>query len=116
MSAQPVSSTGAIPMPPLTPEGLRAAVARLVPSRLDELNEHLVHAATQAQELNSITPLRSFTEYWGIVVAVERDPVRAARFHELEAVVDSGLDDEAASAAVTEIGVLIDAARAEVLA
>ncbi|MCA6093915.1 hypothetical protein LE181_17335 [Streptomyces sp. SCA3-4] len=109
MSAQPVSSAGAIPMPPLTPEGLRAAVAQLVPSRLEQLNEHLVHAATQAQELNSLQPLRSFTEYWGIVVAVERDPVRAARFHELEAVVDAGLDPEAARAAVTEIGALIDA-------
>ncbi|MFF4530420.1 hypothetical protein ACFY1P_14195 [Streptomyces sp. NPDC001407] len=116
MSAQPVSPAGAMPMPPLTPESLRAAVARLVPSRLDELNEHLVHAATQAQELDSTVPLRSFTEYWGIVVAIERDPVRAARFHQLEAVVDAGLEPEATRAAITEIGTLVDEARAEVLA
>ena len=115
MSAQPVSPAGAMPMPSPTPEALRAAVARLVPSRLDELNEHLVHAATQAQELDSTVPLRSFTEYWGIVVAIERDPERAARFHALEAVVDAGLDPAGARAALREIGTMVDEARAEVL-
>ncbi|GHC64420.1 hypothetical protein [Streptomyces cinnamoneus] len=69
MSAQPVSSAGEIPMPPLTPEGLRAAVAQLVPSRLEQLNEHLVYAATQAQELNSLQPLRSFTEFGALIDA-----------------------------------------------
>ncbi|MEU3354189.1 hypothetical protein [Streptomyces sp. NPDC037389] len=116
MSAQPESSPAAIPLPPLTPEGLRAAITRLVPSRLEELNEHLVKAATQAQELDSTLPLRSFTEFWGMVVAIERDPVRAARFHQLEAIVDSGLDPEATRAAISEIGALVDAARAEVAA
>ncbi|MFV8130748.1 hypothetical protein [Streptomyces syringium] len=105
MSAQPMSS--------LTLQGLRAAVARFAPSRLGELDEHLAHAATQAQELDSTMPLRSFAEYWGIVVALEREPVRAARFHELESVVDAGLDPAATRAAVTEIGALVDVARAE---
>jgi hypothetical protein len=48
-----------------------------------------------------------------MVVAVERDPVRAARFHELEAVADEGLDPEAGCAAISEIGRIVDAARAE---
>ncbi len=116
MSAQPVSPAAAMPMPPLTPEGLRAAVAQLAPDRLSELSEHLLHAATQAQELDSTVPLRSFTEYWGMVVAIERDPARAARFHALEAVVDAGLDPDAVRDAISEIGAMVDAARAEVRA
>jgi hypothetical protein len=47
------------------------------------------------------------------VVAIERDPVRAARFHELEAIVDDGRDPEAGRAAISEIGAIVDLVRAE---
>jgi hypothetical protein len=73
-----------IPMPAMTPSALRDAVRRLVPSREAEFRAELEQASTWAVEQSSLTPLRAFTMKWGTVVAIERIPERAARFHSLE--------------------------------
>lgn len=104
-----------IPMPELTPDGLRRAVAQITPGALPALVEHLAEAATAAQKGGSLGPLRAFTHRWALHVALERFPRRAARLHELEQLVESGTADPAtARAAVAEIGRLVDEARAEI--
>jgi hypothetical protein len=80
-------------MPELTPDALRAAVERIAPSRVPALTRHLFEATTNAQQTQSLAPLR------------------AARLRELEAIVDAGEQDPAA--AVAEIRAIREAAEAE---
>jgi hypothetical protein len=49
-----------IPMPELTPDALRAAVMRIAPSRIPALTQHLFEATTNAQQTQSLAPLRAF--------------------------------------------------------
>jgi hypothetical protein len=88
-------------MPELTPDALRAAVARIAPSRVPALTQHLFEATTNAQQTQSLAPLRAFVHSWAVFVAVERHPHRAARLRELERIVDSGTEDP--SDAIAEI-------------
>ncbi|MFG3021745.1 DUF6247 family protein [Streptomyces sp. NPDC048254] len=100
-----------IPMPELTPDGLRAAVARIAPSRIPALTQHLFEATTNAQQTQSLAPLRAFVHSWAVFVAVQRHPERAARLRELERIVDAGEQDPAG--AITEIRAIREAAEAE---
>ncbi|MGW0879941.1 DUF6247 family protein [Streptomyces sp. NPDC002671] len=100
-----------IPMPELTPDALRAAVTRIAPSRIPALTQHLFEATTNAQQTQSLAPLRAFVHSWAVFVAIERHPERAARLRELEHVVDAGEQDP--SAAIAEIRALRVAAEAE---
>jgi hypothetical protein len=90
-----------IPMPELTPEALRRAVTRIIPSRIHVFDEHLAEAATNAQQLQSLAPLRTFIHIWATRVAIARHPARAARLDHLEALIKAG--DEASLAAMDEI-------------
>ncbi|WKX70192.1 hypothetical protein [Streptomyces sp. XD-27] len=116
MSSQPVEAAGPlIPMPQLTPDALRAAVAQILPSRLPELNEHLANAATSAQRTSSVGPLRAFTAHWGTVINIERWPQRAARFHACEDLAsDPQADPEAARAAASEVSRILRVASEEI--
>ncbi|WP_335974800.1 hypothetical protein [Streptomyces sp. CA2R106] len=98
-------------MPDLTPDGLRAAVTKIAPSRLPALTQHLFEATTNAQQTASIAPLRAFVHSWAVFVAIERHPARAARLHELERLVDAGTDDP--TDAIAEIRRIRDEAEAE---
>lgn len=100
-----------IPMPELTPDALRAAVARTAPSRVPALTQHLFEATTNAQQTQSLAPLRAFVHSWAVFVAIERHPERAARLRELERIVDAGEQDPAA--AIAEIRSIREAAEAE---
>ncbi|MEU1053465.1 hypothetical protein [Streptomyces sp. NPDC005876] len=112
MSAQSDGPYGPlIPMPELTPEALRRAVARIAPSRLPALTQHLFEATTNAQQTRSLAPLRAFVHSWAVFVAIERHPARADRLRELERIVDAGEADP--SAAITEIQAIREAAEAE---
>jgi hypothetical protein len=104
------SSESPVPMPELTPAALRTAVERLAPDRLPELTRHLFEAATNAQQTQSLAPLRAFVHSWAVFVAIERHPERAARLRELERIVDAGEQDPAA--AVAEIRAIWEAAEA----
>ncbi|MGC5407069.1 DUF6247 family protein [Streptomyces sp. DT225] len=98
-------------MPPLTPESLRDAVARIAPSRLPTLTRHLFEATTNAQQTQSLAPLRAFVHSWAVFVAIERHPARAERLRELERIVDAGEQDP--TEAIAEIRAIRDAAEAE---
>ncbi|MFF7976781.1 DUF6247 family protein [Streptomyces sp. NPDC007905] len=112
MSAQTDGPCGPlIPMPELTPGALRAAVARIAPSRVPALTQHLFEATTNAQQTQSLAPLRAFVHSWAVFVAVERRPERAVRLRELERIVDAGEQDPAA--AIAEIRAIREAAEAE---
>ncbi|GHI06975.1 hypothetical protein AQI88_34370 [Streptomyces cellostaticus] len=100
-----------IPMPELTPDALRAAVARIAPSRVPALTQHLFEATTNAQQTQSLAPLRAFVHSWAVFVAIERHPGRSARLRELERIVDAGEQDPAA--AIEEIRAIREAAEAE---
>ncbi|MET8246160.1 hypothetical protein ABZV31_18090 [Streptomyces sp. NPDC005202] len=80
MSAQTDGLYGPlIPMPELTPDGLRTAVTRIAPSRIPALTQHLFEATTNAQQTQSLAPLRAFVHSWAVFVEIERHPQRAAR-------------------------------------
>ncbi|MEU0665507.1 hypothetical protein ABZ508_05000 [Streptomyces lavendulocolor] len=98
-------------MPELTPDGLRAAVARIAPSRIPALTQHLFEATTNAQQAASLAPLRAFVHSWAVFVAIERHPERAARLRELERIIDAGDQDPAE--AISEIRSIHEAAAAE---
>lgn len=100
-----------IPMPELTPDALRAAVARIAPSRIPALTQHLFEATTNAQQTQSLAPLRAFVHSWAVFVAIERHPERAARLRQLERLVDAGEEDPAQ--AVAEIRTIRETAEAE---
>lgn len=112
MSAQTDGPYGPlIPMPELTPDALRAAVTRIAPSRVPALTQHLFEATTNAQQTQSLAPLRAFVHSWAVFVAIERHPHRAARLRELEAIVDAGEQDP--TLAITEIQAIREAAEPE---
>ncbi|WP_030595309.1 DUF6247 family protein [Streptomyces fulvoviolaceus] len=98
-------------MPELTPEALRAAVTRIAPSRIPALTQHLFEATTNAQQTQSLAPLRAFVHSWAVFVAIERHPERAARLRELERIVDAGEQDPVE--AISEIRAIREAAEAE---
>jgi hypothetical protein len=98
-------------MPDLTPDTLRAAVARIAPSKIPALTQHLFEATTNAQQTQSLAPLRAFVHSWAVFVAIERHPERAARLRELERTVDGTEQDP--TAAIDEIQRIRAAAEAE---
>ncbi|MEU7582626.1 hypothetical protein AB0B50_34160 [Streptomyces sp. NPDC041068] len=98
-------------MPELTPDALRAAVARIAPSRIPALTQHLLEATTNAQQTQSLAPLRAFVHSWAVFVAIERHPQRAARLRALEQLVNAAEQDPAD--AVAEIRRIRDEAEAE---
>lgn len=100
-----------IPMPERTPDALRAAVARIAPSRIPALTHHLFEATTNAQQTQSLAPLRAFVHSWAVFVAIERHPERAARLRELERIVDAGEQDPAE--AIAEIRTIRETTEAE---
>ncbi|MFG3101731.1 DUF6247 family protein [Streptomyces sp. NPDC048182] len=113
MSAQSDGPYGPlIPMPELTPDALRNAVARIAPSRLPALTQHLFEATTNAQQTQSLAPVRAFLHSWAVFVAIERHPARAERLRQLERVVDAGEQDPAE--AIAGIREIREAAEAEV--
>ncbi len=82
-----------IPMPALTPEALRAAVANLTPSRVPAFEQDLVEAATNAQQAQSLAPLRTFVHTWGMFLAIQRRPFLAGRLRHLEEVISEGVEN-----------------------
>ncbi|WP_254712204.1 DUF6247 family protein [Streptomyces sp. TRM64462] len=100
-----------IPMPPLTPEALRTAVERLTPTRVQAFVQDLVEATTNAQQTQSLAPLRTFVHTWGVFVAIQRYPSRAARLSHLEEVISMGVEDP--TDAITEIRKIHAKAEAE---
>ncbi|MFI0818898.1 DUF6247 family protein [Streptomyces sp. NPDC021098] len=102
-----------IPMPVLTPSALRAAVAQIAPGELPTFVEHLDRAVEQAARNGTIAPLRTFLQWWGEFVAIQRYPARAARLRELEVVAEEATDRESLGSALAEMRQIMDAAHRE---
>ncbi|MFD7630783.1 DUF6247 family protein [Streptomyces sp. NPDC059851] len=100
-----------IPMPELTPAALREAVAKIAPSRVPDLTQHLFEATTSAQQTQSLAPLRAFIHSWAVFVEIERHPQRAARLHHLERLIQEGAEDPAPL--LVEIQQILEKAEAE---
>jgi len=111
LPAQPRAGEALMPMPALTPDALRAAVERLTPSRMPAFVRDLIDATTSAQQTQSLAPLRTFVHVWGVFIAIQRYPSRAARLRHLEEVVSGGAEDPAD--AITEIRKIHAEAKAE---
>ncbi|MCX4629606.1 DUF6247 family protein [Streptomyces sp. NBC_01443] len=107
----PMGDGPLIPMPELTVAAVRHAIARIAPSRIHAFDEHLAEAATNAQQTQSLAPLRAFIHVWAINVAIARYPTRAARFHALEALIDAGNEDP--TDALAEIQQILQAAKGD---
>jgi hypothetical protein len=73
-----------IPVPALTLDALRQAVAAVVPSRLPEFFQEIQDAFSQAGDEDSVFPIRHFYQRWGATIAIERRPSVAARLHAAE--------------------------------
>ncbi|WP_149829934.1 DUF6247 family protein [Streptomyces tailanensis] len=116
MSAQAVHHDGPIiPMPPLTRDALREAAKRLSLVDLPQFDLEAGRAFDQAGQTGSTAPLRLFLKRWGVFVAIERDPVRAARLHEAERISQDGAAGEPEfRAAMTEINRILREAEQEI--
>jgi hypothetical protein len=102
-----------IPMPALTLDALRQAVAAVVPSRLPEFFQEIQDAFSQAGDEDSVFPIRHFYQRWGATIAIERRPSVAARLHAAErALADP--DADVRERAIQEAGEIVQAAYHEV--
>ena len=68
-----------LPMPALKLDALRQAVATVAPSRLPKFFQEIQDAFGQADDEDSVFPIRHFYQRWGATVAIERRPAVAAR-------------------------------------
>ncbi|MEV5509203.1 hypothetical protein [Streptomyces orinoci] len=118
MSSQPVHHHNGplIPMPELTWPALRRAVATVAPGRLPEIFEDMQQAFVQAAQESSVGPIRMFHFKWGVIVAIERDPECAVRFHAAEKTFNTTADDGEQQAALMEIADIWQTAEREVKA
>ncbi|MDO0933611.1 hypothetical protein QQY66_18690 [Streptomyces sp. DG2A-72] len=73
-------------------------------------------AFEQASQTGSTAPLQLFLKRWGVFVAIERDPVRAARLHEAERISQDATAGEAAfRAAMAQINGILREAEQEIV-
>lgn len=115
MATQTVHSTQPLlPMPELKANALRSAVAQLLPSRLPEFDKQMADFMTMAQAAESLGPVRTFLERWGLVIAIERHPDRAARMHRCEQLITEGGDPDEERAALSEISRILAEAHREI--
>ncbi|GCB48855.1 hypothetical protein SNL152K_6183 [Streptomyces sp. NL15-2K] len=104
-----------IPMPPLTRDALREAVKRLSLVNLPQFDLEAGRAFDQASHTGSTAPLQIFLKRWGVFVAIERDPRRAAHLHEAERISQDGsAGEEAFHAAKAEINGILREAEQEI--
>jgi hypothetical protein len=118
MSSQPVADGDGplIPMPALDAESLRAAVERIIPTHRPEFDRHMARAMHEARDRESLDPLRLFSLHWGMIIAIERWPERAARLRECEERAAQAVEDEPMREALAEIRQILDTAEGEVRA
>jgi hypothetical protein len=102
-----------IPMPALTLDALRQAVATVAPSRLPEFFQEIQDAFSQAGDEDSVFPIRHFYQRWAATIAIERRPSRANRLHAAErALADPDADTR--QQAIREAADIVQAAYREV--
>ncbi|MFF8815269.1 hypothetical protein [Streptomyces pactum] len=102
------------PMPPLTEDGLAAAIRRIDPAAAARFEEEVHDAWRRAAREDSVSPVRDLLHRWAVFVALRRLPRRAARLRELERIAAGAKSPEAVRGATAEIRDLVRAARREV--
>ncbi len=102
-----------IPMPALTLDALRQAVATVAPSRLPEFFQEIEEAFSQAGDEDSVFPIRHFYRRWGAAIAIERRPSVAARLHTAERALTDP-DADVRERAIRETAEIVQAAYREV--
>jgi len=80
MSTQPDSGRELIPRPEQTPDALRAALAVVDPSRLEEMQATKDDAFAKAVEWQSLSPVRSWVLTWARDIEIARRPDLSARY------------------------------------
>ncbi|MDW8810496.1 hypothetical protein P1P68_38285 [Streptomyces scabiei] len=76
--------TPVVPRPQRTPPALRAALARVAPHRLHEMERQKDEAITLAARTGSLGPITRFLESWAVTVEIARHPATAARLYTAE--------------------------------
>ncbi|MFE1773236.1 hypothetical protein [Streptomyces sp. NPDC059008] len=77
---------------------------------MDEMQQ----AFDQAGRDSSTAPIHLFCRRWATVVAIERDPAKAARFHAAERTLQSSDVRAERQAAIRDIGTIVRTAQREV--
>ncbi|MEU5421461.1 hypothetical protein ACFY1P_06380 [Streptomyces sp. NPDC001407] len=104
-----------IPQPEMTFPALRAALARIAPSRLAEFQADRDSAFTAATQHASFNPIRIFQIKWATEIEIERRPGLAARYRAaLETANTLGRDDPRWREAMDECMSVYNEARAAV--
>jgi hypothetical protein len=102
-----------VPMPALTLDALRHAVAAVAPSRLPEFFHDIQDTFSRAGAEDSVFPIRHFYQRWGATVAIERRPSVAALLHAAERAL-SDPDTAVRDRAIREAAEIVQAAYREV--
>ncbi len=90
------------------------AVAQATPAALPAFTRELSRAADEALQGEDFLSLRRFAAQWAVHVHIQRDPVTAARFRELEDLAVASADPDVVRGAVAGLGRILDAAHAAV--
>ncbi|MCM2426573.1 hypothetical protein [Streptomyces sp. RKAG337] len=115
MTAQSTEGDGPlIPLPPLTEASLRVAVNHLSLPNGVQFEVEMRTAWETAIQTSSLAPMHAFLRKWGVWVAINRYPVRAARLHECERIFAESEDRAARRAATAEIGAMLRQAEREI--
>jgi len=69
-----------IPRPEQTPDALRAALAVVAPSRLDEMQAEKDEAFAKAVDWQSLSPVQSWVLIWAREIEIARRPDLSARY------------------------------------
>ncbi|MBC3989537.1 hypothetical protein H8N00_11765 [Streptomyces sp. AC563] len=102
-----------IPRPDSTFPALRAALARVAPTRLPELIAERATVFTMATRSSSYQPIALYQLKWATVIEIERFPALARRLRAAEHAARSlDRDDAAWRTAMDEIRAITAAARA----
>ncbi|WP_328494774.1 DUF6247 family protein [Streptomyces sp. NBC_00414] len=113
MTAQPIEpGRPLVPRPERTPGALRAAVLRVAPHRLAELERETDGAIAVAARTGSLGPIIQLLDNWAVTVEIARFPSTAARLRKAEHTVGAvGRGAPARRGARDEIHALRAAAR-----
>ncbi|BCL28728.1 DUF6247 family protein [Streptomyces aurantiacus] len=85
MTAQPIEpGRPLVPRPDRTPGALRAAVIRVAPHRLAELERETDGAIEAAARTGSLGPIIQLLDTWAVTVEIARFPSTAARLRKAE--------------------------------
>ncbi|MGW6061904.1 hypothetical protein [Streptomyces sp. NPDC055189] len=95
-----------VPQPALQAEAVRSALARVAPQLLADFDRDRAAGTDRARREVSAVPLRAFTEFWAIEVAIARHPDVAARLAELRERAEEVTDLDEARKIAAEISAI----------